>query len=143
MSLIVEGRVRRRLELTAAELLELDEQVTDIAELVPGRSGGGVWLRSLLAAAGADDDARWARLGSADGAFRISVPLDALRERGLVVYRLGDGDLPVDKGGPMRLFIVDVPECGTAPLDACANVKGLGRIELSSDKLADVGHEPH
>lgn len=145
-NLRIEGEVTNPRSFDGAALAAADEQVADIAELVPGKAGAGVWLRALLEQVRVGADARFASLVSIDGQFRISVPLAALRERAVVVYRLGDGPLPDAKGGPLRLVIVDAPDChGGAgyELDACANVKGLGLVRLTAEPEPEVGHRPH
>ena len=142
MKLIVEGEVNRMRELSFEELAALPRQVPDVGSLVPGKQGGAVWLDAVLEAAGAKPDARFATLVADDGAFAVSVPLDAVRTNAIVAYRLGDGPLPEKQGGPARFYVVDAKACGDdSGVDACANVKRLGRIRLTAAREADVGHE--
>ena len=61
-----------------------------------------------------------------------------VREQGIVVYRLGDGRLGVEHGGPIRFLIRDPSVCHTGELDECANVKYLSRIELTDARGRDT-----
>ena len=129
-----EGLVERPLSLSFDDLAALPGQIPDIASEVPGREGGGVRLDAVLAASGARGDARYITLATGDGSFSASIPLAPVRAQGIVVYRDGGGPLPESKGGPVRFFIKDIESCslGADEADRCANVKHLGRIELSA-----------
>jgi hypothetical protein len=140
--LVVEGEVAQRRELAFTDLAALPEQVGDVGALVPGKQGGAVWLDSVLAAAGAKATARFATLVADDGRFAVSVPLDAVRTNAVIAYRLGEGPLPDKQGGPARFYVVDAKACGAdSGVDACANVKRLGRIRLTATREPDIGHE--
>jgi DMSO/TMAO reductase YedYZ molybdopterin-dependent catalytic subunit len=141
MSLTIEGEVISARSIGFEDLARAPDQVPDVGALVAGREGGGVWLRSVLGTTGVKPGARFATLASHDEAFAISVPLSPLLERALLVYRLGDAPLPPGKGGPVRVLLVDAPECGAEEVDACAGVKGLGRIRLTAERESDVGHK--
>jgi len=142
MALTIEGEVDKPRTLTFDELAALPRQVTDVSALIAGKQGGAVWLDAVLAAAGARAGARFATLVADDGAFAVSVPLDAVRTNAIVAYRLGDLPLPDKQGGPIRFYVVDAKACGAdSGVDACANVKRLGRIRLTAAREADVGHE--
>lgn len=129
-SLCVAGEVDRPRQFNFADLAALPGQVPDISTLIPGREGGGVWLRSLLEASGVRPAARHITLQATDGSFSASVPLAAVSERALIVYRLGDEPLPSARGGPIRFFITDAEACAVGEVDACANVKFLGVMTL-------------
>lgn len=138
----VEGEVETPRALTFDELAALPRQVPDVGTLVPGKRGGAVWLDAVLAAVGTKPEARFATLVADDGAFAVSVPLDAVRTNAIVAYRLGGARLPGDQGGPIRFYVVDAKACGAdSGVDACANVKRLGRIRLTVARAPDVGHE--
>ena len=142
MSLRIEGEVAAPKELSFDDLAKLSQQVADVGALLPGKEGGAVRLAAVLAAAGAKPTARFATLVADDGKFAVSVPLDAVRDNAVIAYRLGDAPLPEKKGGPVRFYVLDVTTCGTGSgVDACANVKRLGRIRLTAEREPDVGHE--
>jgi DMSO/TMAO reductase YedYZ molybdopterin-dependent catalytic subunit len=103
-SLRIEGEVHAPRAFRFADLAALPGQVPDIGTLIPGRQGGGVWLCSLLEATRARPQASHITLHATDGDFSASVPLAAVRDRAIVVYRLGDAPLPAAQGGPMRFF---------------------------------------
>jgi DMSO/TMAO reductase YedYZ molybdopterin-dependent catalytic subunit len=138
--LTVEGEVERPLAFGFDELAALPDQIEDVGALVPGRAGGAVRLRAVLDAAGAHAQSGWAVLRSADGTFALSVPVEAIAASAVLVYRSGDGPLPREMGGPLRLLIVDAAACGAAGIDACANVKDLGAIRVTAAREPDVGH---
>ena len=138
--LTVEGQVASARSFDLKRLRSLPAQIDDVSGLVPGREGGAVWLRDVLAAAGVAPSAKFATLASADGRFAIAVPLRPLLDRAVLVYRSGDAPLPANKGGPVRLLLTGKVECQADEIDACAMVKGLGRIRLTEEQEADVGH---
>ena len=144
----VEGEVRSPQAFGFAELRALAEQIEDVSRLVPGREGGAVRLQVVLEQVGLKETVRYITLESTDGKFSASVPLEAVQE-GIIAYRFNDAALPENKGGPYRFFIPDVAECHVDEVDACANVKFLGRICLSQEKGRDVrptspqAHEEH
>ena len=126
----VGGEVGSPREFAFADLAALPEQIEDVAALVPGRQGGAVRLRALLAAVGASGSASRVTLESTDGKFSQQAPLAALASA-LLVYRLGDEPLPAAQGGPIRFLVPNLEECGTAEVDRCTNVKALGRITIA------------
>jgi hypothetical protein len=147
-TLRVEGEVQQSRSFSFADLAALPQQVADVGQLLPGREGGGVRLRSILDQVAPSSDATYITLTSTDGKFSASVPLAAVREA-IVAYRLGDEPLPAKKGGPFRFFIPNVEECAIGEVDACANVKFLGAIHFSPTPGVDnrptskPGHEEH
>jgi uncharacterized protein YbbC (DUF1343 family) len=135
----IEGAVDRPLSLTWDTLrgLPAADQVEDLARFNPKRPGDGVRLESLLRLSGVRPEADYLTLHADDDDFHVSVPLDAVRGQGIVVYRRGEDPLSPDRGGPIRFLIPDPAACHTAELDDCANVKYLSRIELSAHKGRD------
>lgn len=136
----ITGSVERPASFSFEELEALDGQVPDVAAEVPGREGSGVRLTALLAAVKPTPEAAYLTLATADRSFSASVPLDAVKEQGIVVYRLGDAPLPEPMGGPVRFYIADVEACGLADgdVDRCANVKYLRHIEIGPGKGKDT-----
>jgi 2-dehydropantoate 2-reductase len=138
MTLRVEGEVQKPHEFAFAELAGLPEQILDVGSLIPGRQGGAIWLRNLLDATGTHPHATHVTLHATDGDFSASLPLAAVRDRALIVYRMGEASLPVEQGGPIRFLIVDAEACGLSEIDTCANVKFLGSIQVTQGPGVDT-----
>ena len=130
MSLRIEGLVTTPCTFEFAELAGLDEQVPDVSALVPGRVGGAVAVRALLARAGVGPGATRVTVVSRVGFFKADVPL-AAAQTALLAYRLGDAPLPQQQGGPLRFYVPDATACGLEGIDACANVKDVGVLRVS------------
>tara|TARA_R110002072_G_scaffold179059_1_gene335089 strand:+ start:154958 stop:155407 length:450 start_codon:yes stop_codon:yes gene_type:complete len=146
ITLTIEGAVQRPRKFTRQQLAALPapERVSDVSSIEPRRQGEAVRLSFLLEEAQPDDAATHVTLQSADG-FSASIPLADVCGKGLIIFQIDGQSLPDAAGGPFRFLIPNAAECRTAELDACANVKGLTRIELTvgqgvdtrySDKLA-------
>jgi DMSO/TMAO reductase YedYZ molybdopterin-dependent catalytic subunit len=146
MSLTITGEVNSDRTFLYKDLAALPNQVEDVSREVEGRQGRGVRLRSLIDQAGCKDGADHATLASTDGEFTASVPLDDILDA-ILVYQLNGEPLPEQYGGPIRFLSPDAAACHTGGADTCANVKFLGRIELtrgkvedSRDKKGETGH---
>jgi len=137
-ALRVEGEVATPREFGFTDLATLPNQVPDVGTLIPGREGGAVRLRTLLDEAGVQDRATHVTLHATDGDYSASVPLEAVIDRALIVYRIGDAPLTEAQGGPMRFLITDVDACGVSEVDACANVKFLRTVQLSQGPGTDT-----
>jgi DMSO/TMAO reductase YedYZ molybdopterin-dependent catalytic subunit len=136
----VEGAVERPLSVTFEDLERMPEadRVVDVSKFQPGRRGDGVTLDSLLARAIPSNGASHVTLHADRDDFHVSIPVDVIRGQGVVVYRVGDGPLAPEQGGPIRLLIRDPSACHTGELDDCANVKYLSRIELTTRRGVDT-----
>ena len=135
----VDGDVDRPAELSLADLSAIDaaHQVADAGTLSPNRKGAAVTLEGLLLLVGARPAAKFLTLHAAADDFHASVPLEAVRDRGYFVYRLGAQPLPASDGGPVRFFIPDPEACQVGEVDECANVKFLDHVELTEQR----GHD--
>jgi DMSO/TMAO reductase YedYZ molybdopterin-dependent catalytic subunit len=140
LALTVDGAVERPLRLTLADLDALPEpaRVRDVSQFQPKRQGEGVALEAILAQAGVLPGANYVTLHADRDDFHVSVPLEPVREQGIVVYRLGTGRLGPEQGGPVRFLVKDPAVCQTGELDECANVKYLSRIELTVRRGRDT-----
>ena len=58
--------------------------------------------------------ARYLTLHASRDDFHASIPLEAVRERAILIYRLAGDPLPASAGGPVRFFIPDFAACHTA-----------------------------
>jgi hypothetical protein len=129
-ALRIEGAIARPLAFDFAALAALPDQIDDVGTLVPGRSGGGIRVAQILDLAGPDPAASTVTLLSADASFAAEAPLAAVRD-GILVYRLGDGPLPTDRGGPLRFLLLDSASCAPdGKPSACSNVKQLAAIRI-------------
>jgi DMSO/TMAO reductase YedYZ molybdopterin-dependent catalytic subunit len=136
-------------EIAAPRILTFDDlarmgaeyQIADVSRLVPGRQGDAVRFAGILQLVQPKPAAKYLGLHSSTDDFHASIPLDAVADRALVIYRLNGQPLPVKAGGPVRFFIPDFAACHTAEIDECANVKFVDRIELTSEKGFD--NRPH
>jgi len=133
-ALIVDGLVQNRLSLAAADFgrYPAEAQIADVSQLVPKREGRAVKLGALLAAARPQPEATYITLHSADGTFSASIERAEIEDRALLIYQQKDGlPVPESAGGPIRFVIPNFN-------DPCANVRGLGRIELSATPGRDT-----
>lgn len=127
----IDGEVQTPCAFDFSDMTSLPNQIADVAALMPGRQGAAVRLRTLLETAGLGPRATYITLHATDGDYAASVPLDAVADRAILVYRVDDGPLPESQGGPVRFLIPDVNACGIGEVDACATVKHLSRIEVT------------
>jgi hypothetical protein len=118
-----------------------EHQVPDVSRLVPGRKGDAVTLAGILDLVGPKSTARYLGLHSSTDDFHASIPLEAVRDRALVIYRLDGQPLLTKAGGPVRFFIPDFAACHTHEIDECANVKFVDSVELTAEKGFD--NRPH
>jgi DMSO/TMAO reductase YedYZ molybdopterin-dependent catalytic subunit len=132
------GQVQQPGSFDFEALTQLPGQIEDIATIIPGRSGGGVRLASLLDAVQPYPEATHITVESDDGSFSASVPLAAVVGSGVVLYRLGSQALPRQQGGPFRFLITDAQACATGGADLCANVKFVRRMALSDGPGPDT-----
>jgi len=141
--LIVGGEVSQPRTLGFQDLAAIDgkHQVVDVSRIVAGRKGDAVTLSGILELVGPKSTAKYLGLHSSTDDFHASIPLEAVKDRALVIYRLGGQPLPTKAGGPVRFFIPDFAACHTEESDECANVKFVDRIELTADKGFD--NRPH
>ncbi len=118
----------RAVELTRTDLADLaaEHRIEDVGTVAAGREGVAVRLEALLALAEPKAEARFVHVESEDGDFTANMKLDEARSGGVVLYQLGDDELPRQFGGPFRLLFADNEDCSV-------NVKFLGRIELLAE----------
>src|SRR5687767_14409195 len=141
--LAIAGDVAHPLTLTFADLAAIgaEHQVADVSRLVPGRKRDAVRLAGILALVRPHASAKWLGLHAARDDFHASIPLDAVVDKALVIYRLDGQPLPEKAGGPVRFFIPDFAACHTHEIDECANVKFVDSIALTAAKGPD--NRPH
>ncbi|NOT22180.1 MAG: 2-dehydropantoate 2-reductase [Nitrospiraceae bacterium] len=121
----IEGAVVQPVSLDRAAIAGLPaEQQLDISTVMPGMQGKGIRLKALLDVPALGIKADHVTIHSGDGKYSASLTLEQAKSFGLLVYELDGAPLPESKGGPFRLV---TPGLG----DLCANVKGVGRIEVT------------
>jgi DMSO/TMAO reductase YedYZ molybdopterin-dependent catalytic subunit len=125
MGLVEDARV-----FTADDLDGLGDRVADIGELIEGFGGEAVAVAGLLELAKPTIEARYVTAVSDDGLYTASIPLSEIREKGWLVYKLGDEALPRGRGGPFRIV---VPQGRTL----CWNVKAVATLRVTAEKEPD------
>lgn len=136
----VDGAVENPVELSLVdfERLPVDARVEDVSRFHPKRQGDGVTLESVLTLVRPKAEANYLTLHADRDDFHVSVPLQAVRGEGVIVYKVADRPLGEEHGGPVRFLIRDPDACHTSELDDCANVKYLSRIELTVRRGRDT-----
>ena len=117
---LVDG-VKAPHELTRWALAALPGQIDDVSAVIPKRQGAAVRLDEVLRLVTDDDHRQFVAVAS-DGMTSEPVRVDQVGDAMLVHSH--DGDVfPRTMGGPFRVLVPD-------GASACANVKGVVRIEV-------------
>ena len=115
---------------TAIAALPAEHQL-DVSTVMPDMKGRGIRLKGLLDIPALAIDADHVAFHAVDGKYSACLTLQQAREYGVLVFELDGAPLPDAKGGPFRLI---TPGLG----DLCANVKGVGRIEITKGPGRDT-----
>jgi DMSO/TMAO reductase YedYZ molybdopterin-dependent catalytic subunit len=134
----VDGEVATPLTFGFVDLAALPDQIAQVGTLIPGRDGSAVRLRTLLEVADVREHATYITFSASADNFSASVPLAAVIDRAVLVYRQGLEPLSTRQGGPVRLFITDVESCDIDGVNACTNVKDLDHIRVTVAPPADT-----
>ena len=121
----IDGAVVQPVSLNSAALRQLptEHHVADVSTVMPGMTGRAIRVKGLLDVPALAIDADHVTFHSLDGKYAATLTLQQAKDFGLLLYELNGEPLPDGKGGPYRLI---TPGLG----DLCANVKGVGRIEV-------------
>lgn len=121
----IDGAVVQPVSLDRAALAQLpaEHRVDDVSRDMPSMKGRAIRLRGLLDVPALAMTADHVTFHSLDGAYAATLTLQQARDFGMLIYEVDGQPLPDAKGGPFRLI---TPGLG----DLCANVKGVGRIEV-------------
>jgi DMSO/TMAO reductase YedYZ molybdopterin-dependent catalytic subunit len=129
----VDGLVGQCLKLTAADLERLPQEdlVEDFTCLegwtVPGVRWRGILFETVLSLARPRPQALWVQASARD--FSLPLSLDRAK-RALLAIRLGEDPVPVEHGGPVRLFV---------PGGECfMQIKWLDHLELRNEPGANT-----
>jgi DMSO/TMAO reductase YedYZ molybdopterin-dependent catalytic subunit len=141
--LAVTGLIESPRSLSFADLAAMprEHQVIDVSRIAPGKQGDAVTLAGVLEQVQPRPEAKYLGLHAAADDFHASIPLDVVRDKAILIYRLEGQPLSAKAGGPVRFFIPDHHACHTHEIDECANVKFVDRIELTAEKGFD--NRPH
>lgn len=128
----IDGAVVQPVSFDRAAIAALPaEHQLDVATVMPGMKGRGIRLKGLLDIPALAIEADHVVFHATDGKYSACLTLRQAREHGVLVYELDGAPLPDAKGGPFRLV---TPGLG----DLCANVKGVGRIEITKEPGRDT-----
>lgn len=111
------------LDYVALRQLPVEHHVADVSTVMPGMTGKAIKVKGLLDVPALAIDADHVTFHSIDGKYAATLTLQQAKDFGVLLYELNGEPLPDGKGGPYRLI---TPGLG----DLCANVKGVGRIEV-------------
>lgn len=141
--LIIRGEVEVPCELTLSDLkgISSDFQIEDVSQIASGRTGTAVRLAGILSLVKPKASAKYLTLHAARDDFHASIPLEAIADKAIVIYRIGEEPLSVKAGGPYRFFIPDHAACRVADVDECANVKFIDEMEFTATRGHD--NRPH
>ncbi|MGH8945722.1 MAG: molybdopterin-dependent oxidoreductase [Acidimicrobiia bacterium] len=124
-SLRLSGLVARESELAYEEISHLGGSIPDLGMVADGFVGRAVPMRAVIDRARPDHRATYVTVESDDGFYRASIPLSELAENGWLAYSLGEGPLPRERGGPLRVVV---------PLGRtlCWNVKSVAELRFTA-----------
>ena len=139
-NLTIDGEVATPLTLSRTDMAALPDEllVPDVSQLEPRRQGRAVQLTALLDRAAPTAAATHLTLHASSDDFAASIPLEVVRNSGVLIFEIDGEAVQTAQGGPYRFLIPNAAACQTAELDACANVKFLDRIELTAGKGRDT-----
>ncbi len=129
----IDGAVVQPVSFDHKALRQLPEehQVADVTPMMPGIQGRAITLKGLLDVPALKVEADHVTFHSMDGKYAATLTLQQARDFGILLYELDGQPLPDGKGGPFRLI---TPGLG----DVCANVKGVGQIEVTKGPGRDT-----
>lgn len=132
-SLRIDGSVIQTIILNRTALAQLpaEYQIEDLGSLYPGMNGQGIRVKGLLDIPALMPNADHVTFHARDGGYAVALTLSQARDYGVLVYQRDGQVIPTDQGGPYRLLTHGLG-------DACANVKDVGRIEITSGPGKDT-----
>ena len=132
----INGSVERSLELSYEDLLRLpsDLYVKDVGAEIPGVRGEGIRLKGILEVAKPEKGTKAVTVRAGNSGYTTNLSLEEVSDHGILLYRRDGEPLPVESGGPIRLYI---------PGDAvgCSNVKCVGLIHVDAPQSHKHDHD--
>src|SRR5687767_9862387 len=100
------GEVSNPCELSYADLVAApaEDLILDVSRVDPKRQGDAITLEGLLRMADAKPIAKYLGLHAATDNFHASIPLDPIRGRAFLIFRLDGQPLTSKQGGPFRFY---------------------------------------
>jgi 2-dehydropantoate 2-reductase len=129
----IDGAVVQPVSLDRVGIEQLPDEyrVMDVSTVMPGMQGRAIKVKGLLEVPALRIEADHVTFHALDGTYAATLTLQQARDFGLLLYELDGQPLPEHQGGPFRLI---TPGLG----DLCANVKGVGRIEVRAGSGKDT-----
>ncbi|HBN78081.1 MAG TPA: hypothetical protein DD473_20180 [Planctomycetaceae bacterium] len=111
--------------------LPADFHISDISKMISGRQGSGLKFRSLLESLKPEGvNIELISLKASHDQFEKSIQWQLIPVGAVLVYEIHGEEIPLEKGGPFRLYVPGTVVCGQAELDNCVNIKHLDRIDV-------------
>lgn len=129
-ALVISGLVERPVTIPWDQLAGIDGAVEEGAASEMGLTGAALPVAAILQQAEPLPQATHGTVVGGNGDYTASIPLEDLREGGWLAYRIGEGPLPPEKGGPLRLTV-------TQGATLCWNVKQVTEIRLTAGEEPD------
>ena len=126
----ITGSVTTPSHWSYSDLRQILSQESDLSTLGARWPYGGLPLIAVGKIVKPDASVNRIRLCSSADNFERTVPWQAVRDVGWIVYRHGEQPLDRDQGGPVRLWISGHTPCGITELDTCVNIKFLDTLEF-------------
>lgn len=131
MKLTIKLPGREPVELTHDDFAScpMEMQIADVSKIDDRRAGRAIQFGDFLKQLDIPANVTACVLQATADDYSNRVPIEAVRE-GFLIYELNGEPLASENGGPFRFFIANTKVCGSAPIDNCANVKFVDRIEI-------------
>jgi DMSO/TMAO reductase YedYZ molybdopterin-dependent catalytic subunit len=129
-SLHISGLVACEGELVYEEIARLDGSIPDLGAVADGFVGRAVPMWAVIDRARPDRRAAYVTVESDDGFYKASIPLRELAEKGWLAHALGEGPLPREQGGPLRVVLLQ-------GRTLCWNVKSVVELRFTAQPEPD------
>jgi len=124
------GLTRGRDSVSWDEIAALPGAFRHIDLIVGDAVGDRVPVAAIVDLADPSSDAAFCTVVADNDAYTASIPITDLRNGGWLAFRLNGGPLPTDKGGPLRLTVVQGKTM-------CWNVKDVAELRFTAAREPD------